>query len=112
MKKRVTIYIDECVWDDVKESAWKSRVSASQYLEDLVTGANFVPNPVLEVSDSVPVELDIQTGEMRNMSVEDLAERQKELDAEKAKRNIKEEKIKRVRESGFFNPQPKSKVKG
>lgn len=30
--KRVTIYVDEVVWDDVKEGAYRARVSAGEYL--------------------------------------------------------------------------------
>ena len=102
MKKRVSIYIDSELWDNVKERAWRGRVSASEYISGLLRD-DISPNgkPLVEVfKESEPVE------------EFNLAEAQKKLDAEKASRNIKEEKIKlvreRVKESGFFNPQPKS----
>jgi len=42
MKKRVSIYIDEGVWKNVKECAWSARKSASGYLEALIRGAGYV----------------------------------------------------------------------
>ncbi len=38
MKKRVSIYIDEDAWENLKEHAWRSRTSASAYLEGLICG--------------------------------------------------------------------------
>jgi hypothetical protein len=35
MKKRVTIYIDEDLWVEVKHRAWELKKSASGYLSDL-----------------------------------------------------------------------------
>ena len=35
-KKRVGIYIDEVVWDVGKDHAWKSKVSLSSYIEELI----------------------------------------------------------------------------
>jgi len=101
MKKRVSLYIDSELWDSVKERAWCGRVSASEYISGLLRG-DISPSGSAEVfKESEPVE------------EFNLAEAQKKLDAEKANRNIKEEKIKLVRgrvkdSGGFFNPQPKS----
>ena len=46
-KKRVTIYIEGKVWDDVKDRAWSERVSASRYLENLVNGSPEAPDTII-----------------------------------------------------------------
>lgn len=33
--KRVTIYVDEAIWADIQESAWRARLSAGNYLVKL-----------------------------------------------------------------------------
>ena len=38
MKKRVSIYIDEDVWDNFKEDSWKRRKSASALIEEILRG--------------------------------------------------------------------------
>ena len=38
MKKRVSVYIDEELWDWTKEKAWEMRISASALFEKLVRG--------------------------------------------------------------------------
>ena len=46
MKKRVSIYIEEGVWEDLKGRAWEAKKSASSYLEGLITGLKAPPNDV------------------------------------------------------------------
>jgi len=78
MKKRISIYIDEVVWDDLKERAWESRKSASSYLEGLITGyvRDWVnPTPIRE---KVKCKGNIQSDD------EVLAKAQKKLDAIKS----------------------------
>ena len=105
MKKRVRIYIEAELWDNVKDRAWRGRVSASEYISGLLVG-DIAP-------EGKPKEVFKEFEPVKEFN---LAEVQKRLDAEKASRNIKEEKIKLVRErvkesGGFFNPQPKNKYK-
>ena len=38
MKKRVTIYIEGELWDNVKDRAWRGNVSASEYISGLLRG--------------------------------------------------------------------------
>ncbi|MHC4070326.1 MAG: hypothetical protein ACYSR8_12270 [Planctomycetota bacterium] len=38
MKKKVSIYIDGGVWENLREHAWARKVSASVYLEGLLSG--------------------------------------------------------------------------
>ena len=101
MKKRVSIYIDDLVWENVKEHAWKQRKSASQLLEDILDGdALMVPlkesGSVLvkkALIDSVIEEVDL---EVEN---EELIEKRKKIDELKSGLQ-------------FHDPQPKAKWKG
>lgn len=55
MKKRVSVYLDEAIWEKVKDDAWKMRISASALFEKLVKGeAEVVDNAVrLAVDDAI-----------------------------------------------------------
>lgn len=33
--KRVTIYVDEAIWEDIKDSSWMARLSIGNYLVKL-----------------------------------------------------------------------------
>ena len=49
MKKRITIYIEEGVWEKIKFLAWGEKKSASRWLEDLVReGDSPVPGGIME----------------------------------------------------------------
>lgn len=73
MKKRISIYIDEDVWKDLKDTAWRLHVSASAYLEDLVRKHSGVT-----ISGGYEVPSDDWRSTKESMAVVD-------LDAENAK---------------------------
>lgn len=83
MKKHVTIYIDDGVWEAAKEDAWEGRISASKFIEDLLRLAHLrigSESKAEKVDVEPPVEI-----------------------VEKAK----EKKIEVLKSMGFFNPSPK-----
>ena len=60
-KKRVGIYIDEGVWEDIREKAWRERKSMSEYVEDMLSGISvkelvedvIIPEKVYRDTDQV-----------------------------------------------------------
>ena len=110
MKKRISIYIDGDVWEGVKDQAWKERMSASAFLEQVLTRKRFIEDETVPVeaaaaglirenkSDRIklqkpsPIIVDpvthlgasVYTGEKKTDS-EILAEGQKKLDAMREK---------------------------
>ena len=109
MKRRVTIYIEDELWDNVKDRAWRGKVSASEYISELLRG-DLAPKgkPLVEVfKESVSEKVGVNSDGI------DIYEAQKKLDAEKANRNIKEEKIKLVRSQirSYSKAQQLGKVK-
>ena len=98
-KIRVTIYIDEEVWGDVKESAWKRRESASSYLEKLIKNGSKSFTDDANLPDVIAEHLKYQAKDLvePEMTIEDLAKKQAELDEAKANRDIK-------KSDSFFRP--------
>ena len=122
-KIRVTIYIDGGIWGEVKLAALhrsilkKESVSASELVSEFILfglkGSREEPKgkPLIDV-------LAIDDAEILNVTepvsdvpqeAEILAKAQAKLDAERARRNIKTDKIESLKSTGFFNPQPKKK---
>ena len=87
MRKHVTIYIDEGVWESAKEISWSQKKSASRWVEDLIIANRVVEVPVMDAGQR--------------------AEGQAKLDAARKGRSIKKEKIEKSKSTGFFNPQLK-----
>lgn len=126
MKKRISIYIEEGIWDLAKVEARRISVevnldiSASEVVEDSIKefcGVKDVP-PVKKdkfktvVSEIVEaVESFEKTYDRTEAQI--IAEGQAKLDAaRKGRGSVKAEKIAKVKSAGYFNPQPKSSAKG
>ena len=101
MKKRVSIYIDDLVWENVKEHAWRQRKSASQFLEDVLDGDTLVAP--LKESGSVLVKKELIDSVIDEVDIE----------AENEKLIEKRKKITELKAGlQFHKPQPKAKWKG
>ena len=98
-KIRVTIYVDKGVWDKVRVASWGEHKSASKYLEDLIR--HFVkPGVMDEIAPEVLIE---PSGQEQSANVkkeaETLADGQAKLDAIRKGRDIKKDKIAKVKDS-------------
>ena len=106
-KKRVSIYIDEDVWDYIKEEAWKLRTSASGLLEEIACGDRPVV-PIKETGlmiahkESVEALVDVDL-ESENLKLIEKRKKVEQLKSDIAKTNSYQ--------SIQMNPQPKSKWK-
>jgi len=92
MKKRISIYIDEGVWDKLKEAAWVARKSASAYLGDVINGVVDVPELIADDVHEVRDKLSKAEDMLRKV------QGQAELDAARAAKEIKSDTIERSRE--------------
>ena len=105
MKKRVSIYIDDVVWENVKEHAWKVRKSASQYLEDILDGDVSVL-PTKESGKALVDREDIES----IIDIED--ENNKLIEKRKKVAALKSSLAENDRHQSIqTNPQPKAKWK-
>ena len=100
-KKRVSIYIDEGVWDSIKEEAWRLRTSASALLEQIACGDRpvvplFDTGLMLANRDSVESVVDLETEKSKKIA---------ELKANLSD-NDRYQSVQKI------NPQPKAKWKG
>ena len=122
-KKRVSIYINEEIWDRIKEDAWKDRVSASFFLEQLVLGERDVYGKTVFNEVAVAAMIDsklevvekIKESQITDAEIEMLRRVQDKADMQARKRTEIKGAIKTASDlpSQFkMNPQPKAKWKG
>jgi hypothetical protein len=100
MKKRISVYIDEGVWELAKTEARRisveinSDISGSEVVEDAIKA--FCKVPVIK-GKAVQAKTDIPSLEEK-APTKDRAVGQADLDSKREKRDIKKEKIEKVRE--------------
>ena len=104
MKKRVSIYIDDLVWENVKEHAWKVRKSASQYLEDILDGdVSVIPT---KESGRTLIKREVVEAVIEDEDKKLIEKRKKIADLKSSlTENDRHQSIQ-------MNPQPKAKWKG
>lgn len=68
-KKRVTISIDEDIWEIGKEAAWQNRISLSRHIENLLRANNAPEKSVMQkIVERKPArEIDAKTQGFRNV---------------------------------------------
>lgn len=103
--KRVTIYVDEKVWDEIKECAWQEKVSVGNYLVRLYLGnLDLSGIKLIKNQENMPPEFNKVVDKMITEAPKS------DIPKEKIKEAIKKHKV----VSGsfdYFNPQLKKKGK-
>ena len=127
MKKRVSIYIDDNLWDDIKESAWRDKLSASAWIAKRLMFAWQVDESAGYFSDSEGAKA-LEPNKKINSAIRGmvnaLADEDVDLEAEELRQANERLLKKRTEIKGAIktasdlpsqfkmNPQPKAKWKG
>ena len=95
--KNAGFIIPGIIWEGVKDSAWESRESASAYLEKLIKSGGKDSKTAPKKPIEPPVRKEAPKPEM---SVKERAVGQAKLDADREAREIKRDKITKVKARG------------
>jgi len=122
MKKRISIYIDGDLWEDVKTESWrrshetKTGVSASQFTEDALRSFLSILPGAKKHPDSFSPAIKAFSDELSEASDDEIiAKAQEKLEAVRADKKVSTAKgpVKaNAAMESFFNPIPKAKWKG